>query len=329
MKAITYHRYGSPDVLEYGDVETPVPADDEVLVRVRAASVNPADWHYVRGTPALLLRPKSGMRKPKDSQLGADVAGVVEAAGTSVTLFRPGDAVFGLGHGSFAEYVCVKESRLVPKPDNVTFEQAAAVPLAALTALQGLRKGEIQAGQKVLVNGAAGGVGTFAVQLARSFGAEVTGVCGARNVELVRSLGANDVIDYSREDFTRSGRRWDLFVDIMGNHSLSGCRRVLTPSGTYVVVGAPTGRWLAPLPRLLRTMLLSRFVSQKLVPLLASAKQEDLVVLSELLANGKLMPVIDRSYPLHQVAEAIRYLETGHVRGKVVITIGSPASSAS
>ena len=324
MKAIRYYRYGSPDVLELRDVDLPAVNDDEVLVRVRAASVNPLDFHFMRGTP-YVVRAQAGLSRPKVHGLGADMAGQVEAVGRNVTGFQPGDEVFGarLG-GMFAEYASVRQdAAILPKPANLTFEQAAAVPVAALTALQALRdKGRIQPGHKVLVNGAAGGVVAFAVQLAKAFGAEVTGVCGTGNVELVRSIGADEVVDYTREDFTRTGRRYDLLIDVAGSKSLADSRRVLNPKGVLVGVGGPLkGRWIRPLMRPVAMLVLSPVVSQRMVPLLASQSRDDLAVLSELLDAGKVTPVIDRTYPLPDVPEAIRYLEEGHARGKVVITV--------
>jgi len=322
MKAIVYYNYGSPYVLKYEEIERPTPADDEVLIRVRAASVNPYDWHFMRGTP-YFVRIVAGLRKPKVTRLGVDVAGQVEAGGRNVTQFKPGDEVFGTCHGAFADYACTSESKLVTKPDNVTFEQAASVPIAALTALQGLRdKGQIQPGQKVLINGAAGGVGTFAVQIAKSFGADVTGVCSTRNVDMVRSIGADHVIDYTQEDFTKSGQHYDLILDSIGNHSLSACRRVLNPKGIYVMVGGPAGRWMiGALARVLTALVWSRFVSQKLVMCFARPSRADLTVMQELMKAGKVIPVIDRRYKLSEVPEAIRYLEEGHARGKVVISV--------
>ncbi|MGA2475484.1 MAG: NAD(P)-dependent alcohol dehydrogenase [Terriglobia bacterium] len=321
MKAAVCSRYGPPDVVQITDVEKPVPKDNEVLIEVRAASVNPFDWHLMRGTP-YIVRIMAGLLKPKDKRLGVDVAGQVEAVGRNVTQFKPGDEVFGACRGAFAEYACTSESALVMKPDNVTFEQAASVPVAAFTALQGLRdKGQIQPGHKVLINGAAGGVGTFAVQIAKSFGADVTGVCSTRNVDMVRSIGADRVIDYTQEDFTKSGQRYDLFFDCVGNHSLLACRRVLNPKGIYIVVGGPGGRWLGPLARMIKTLVLSRFVSQNLVMFLARSSKEDLTIMHELMETGKVTPVIDKRYRLSEVPEAIRYLEEGHARGKVVITL--------
>ena len=322
MKAIAYHRYGSPDVLEYEEIEKPTPGDDEVLLRVRAASVNPYDWHFMRGTP-YFLRMMAGLRKPKITRLGVDAAGQVEAVGRNVTRFKPGDEVFGMCKGAFAEYACASESALVMKPASVTFEQAASAPVAAYTALQGLRdKGKLQPRQKVLINGAAGGVGTFAVQIAKWFGADVTGVCSTRNLEMVRSIGADHVIDYTQQDFTRSGQLYDLIFDCVGNHSFSACRDVLSHKGTNIAVGGPTGRWMiAPLAGLLAALVLSRFTSQKLVMALAKPNKEDLTLVSELMEAGKIVPVIDKRYRLNKVPEAIRYLEEGHARGKVVITL--------
>jgi NADPH:quinone reductase-like Zn-dependent oxidoreductase len=320
MKAIVFHNYGSPDVLKCEEVEKPTAGDNEVLIKVRAAAVNPLEWHQMRGSPYILRL--WGLRKPKFTRLGVDVAGEVEAVGRNVTQFKPGDAVFGACRGAFAEYACTSESGLVIKPDNVTFEQAASVPVAAFTALQGLRdKGQIQPGQKVLINGAAGGVGTLAVQIAKWFGADVTGICSTRNVDMVRSIGADQVIDYLQEDFTRSGQRYDMIFDCVGNHSLFACRRVLNPKGRYVVVGAPGGRWVGPLSLVIKALVLSRFVSQTMVMLLGRKSKEDLTIMHELMAAGKVTPVIDRRYSLSEVPEAIRYLEEGHARGKVVITL--------
>jgi NADPH:quinone reductase-like Zn-dependent oxidoreductase len=314
MKAIVYERYGSPDVLEHRDVDKPSVTDDGVLVRVRAASANPYDWHFMRGKP-LFARAMFGWLRPKAHGLGADLAGEVEAVGKDVTRFRPGDSVFGEGAGAFAEYACVPERWLAPKPANLTFEQAAAVPMAAVTALQGLRdKGKIQAGQKVLVLGASGGVGTFAVQIAKSFGAEVTGVCSTRNVERVHSIGADYVIDYTRDDFTRGTTRYDLMLDTVGSRSLRECRRVLTAKAIYVHVGGRMARVLA-LP------VVSPFVSQNLVQLVAKRNKDDLEILSGLIEAGKITPVIDRTYKLSETRDAIRYLEGGHARGKIVITV--------
>jgi NADPH:quinone reductase-like Zn-dependent oxidoreductase len=322
MKAIVYYNYGPPDVLKYEEIEKPTAGDDQVLVKVRAASVNPLDWHFMRGTP-YFVRIMTGLRRPKVTRLGVDVAGQVEAVGRNVTQFKPSDEVFGTCRGAFAEYACTSESALVMKPNNVTLEQAASVPIAAFTALQGLRdKGQIQPGQRVLINGAAGGVGTFAVQIAKSFGAYVTGVCSTRNVDMVRSIGADRVIDYTQEDFTNSGQRYDLIFDSVGNHSLLACKRVLNPKGTYIAVGGPSSRWMiGPLASAITAPVLSRFVDRKFVTFLAKGSKEDLIVMHELMEAGKVTPVIDKRYRLSEVPEAIRYMEEGHARGKVVITL--------
>jgi NADPH:quinone reductase-like Zn-dependent oxidoreductase len=324
MKAVVYCDYGSPEVLELEAVEKPVPTDSQILVRVRAASVNPLDWHYMRGTP-YIGRLGMGLRKPTITRLGVDFAGTVESVGRSVTQFKPGDEVFGGRTGALAEYVTVRENgSVVLKPANVTFEQAAAVGVAAITALQGLRDhGKIQPGQKVLINGASGGVGTFAVQIAKSFGADVTGVCSTRNVDMVRSIGADRVIDYTKEDFTKGGQRYDLILDNVGNHSLSDLRRVVVPNGKYIMVGGPSGRWIDPLPRAFKAIVVSRFVSQDMGLFLAELNKKDLTVLRDLMAAGKVTPVIDRRYPLSDVQAAIAYLEAGHARGKVVVTMDS------
>ena len=321
MKAIRYYRYGSPEDLKYEEIDIPAAGDDQVLVRVHAASVNPLDWHRLRGLP-YVVRISDGLTKPKNNGLGADLAGRVEAFGRHVNGFEEGAEVFGMSIRTCAEYVRVSPEGIAPKPANLSFEQAAAVPVAALTALQGLRdKGQVQAGQKVLINGAAGGVGTFAVQLAKSFGAEVTGVCSTRNMDLVRSLGAEHVVDYTREDFARAGQRYDLILEAVGNRTLSDCRRVLGPRGTYVLVGAPEGRWIGPVLIPLKGLLLSRFVSQRMVFFVAKRNKADLLLIKELIEAGEVTPVIDRSYPLSEVPDAIRYLEEGHARGKVVITM--------
>src|SRR6266568_3341393 len=324
MKAIVYCDYGLAN-LKLEDVEKPVPTDDQILVRVRAASVNPYDWHFIEGTPKI-MRLGVGLRKPKDTRLGVDFAGTVEAVGKSVTQFKPGDDVFGGRGGAFAEYVCPRADRAVAlKPANITFEQAASVNIAGITALQALRdKGKVQAGQKVLINGASGGVGTFAVQIAKSFGANVTGVCSTRNVDLVQSLGADQVIDYTKEDFTKNAQRYDVILDNVANHSLLECRRVLKPKGIYVLIGGgrPNEQGLiGPLAKPIKAMLLSPFVSQKMGMMMADTNQKDLNVLGDLMQSGKVKPVIDRSYKLSEVPEAIRYLEQGHARGKVVITL--------
>jgi NADPH:quinone reductase-like Zn-dependent oxidoreductase len=322
MKAVVYRCYGSPEVLRLEDVAKPKPLDDEVLVKVHAASVNPLDWHYMRGSP-YIMRLGSGVGAPDDTSMGVDFSGTVEAVGSKVTRFKPGDEVFGGRGGAFAEYVTVRENRaLALKPENITFEQAASVPIAAITALQALRdKGKIEPGQKVLINGASGGVGTFAVQIAKSFGAEVTGVCSTRNVEMVRSIGADHVFDYTREDYTKSGQRFDLIIDNVGNHSLMANRRVLNPDGIFVIVGAAKGDWLAPLMRPINALALSPFVGQEFVMLLAQMRQEDLATLGDLMRSGKMTPVIDRSYPLSEAPAAIQYSEEGHARGKIVISL--------
>ena len=321
MKAMIYRRYGSPDVLTCEEIAKPTAGDDEVLLRVRAAAANPMDYHLMGG--AYLVRLMTGLLKPKPTCPGADVAGEVEAVGRNVTRFRPGDAVFGGARRAFAEYACASQERVVPKPANLTFEQAAAIPVAGLTALQGLRdKGRLEPGQKVLVNGAAGGVGTFAVQIAKAFGADVTGVCSTGSVDLVRSIGADRVIDYTRDDFTRTGERFDLLFDCVGNRPLSACRRVMTPKGTFVAVGVrPGGRWVGPLPHLVGLMVSSRLVSQRVVFFVARIIAGDLTVLKELAEAKKLTPVIDRRYTLGEAPEAIRYLREGHARGKVVVTV--------
>ena len=319
MKAILLTKYGSPDVLQFKEVEKPVPNDGEILVKIQATSTNPLDWHLMRGAP-FLARLAGGLRKPKDPRLGADFAGRVEAVGNNVTQFQPGDEVFGVYTGSFAEYVSVPENRVVLKPTTSSFEEAAAIPVAAITALQGLRDtGHIHSGQKVLVNGASGGVGTFAVQIAKSYGTEVTGVCSTRNVDLVRSIGADHVIDYTQEDFTRNGRRYDLIYDAVGNRSVSDYKRALNPEGMCVIAGFQN------LPRLFEHMVLGPLRSKtgdKKVGLMGIAKpnQKDLVYVKELVEARKVVPVIDRCYALREVPEALRYLEAGHARGKVVIT---------
>jgi NADPH:quinone reductase-like Zn-dependent oxidoreductase len=325
MKAITHCEYGSPDGLKFEDVEKPVPNDDQVLIKVRAASLNFIDAGLMRAPFPLRLMTGVGLRKPKKTVLGADVAGQVEAVGKNVTQFKPGDEVFGIARPSLAEYVCARERSLVIKPANVTFEQAGSVALAGLTALQGIRKGNIQPGQKVLINGATGGVGTFAVQIAKSFGADVTAVCSTGKVDLVRSIGADHVIDYTKEDFTKGTQCYDVIFDNVGNHSFSDRRRVLTPNGICVLAGIG-GAGLHPetLGRVVGTFkadLLSRFVRQKFVRYVTKLDKEDLKLLSDLMQTGKVTPVIDRTYKLSETAEAMRYFEEGHARGKVVITV--------
>jgi NADPH:quinone reductase-like Zn-dependent oxidoreductase len=328
MKAIVYRCYGSPDILEFEDIEKPTPADDEVLVKVKAAGVNPLDWHYMRGSP-YIMRLASGFGAPKDVRMGVDFAGTVEAVGESVKQFKPGDEVFGGRSGAFAQYVTIRESRAIAlKPANITFEQAASVPIAAITALQALRdKGQLEPGQKVLIKAASGGVGTFAVQIARSFGAEVTGVCSTRNVEMVRSIGADHVIDYKKENYTEKGQRYDLIIDNVGNHSLSANRRALNPEGILVIIGGPKGNWFAPLMNPIKALMYSPFVGQEIVTLLAKMRKEDLVVLGDFMKAGDVTPVIDRRYPLSEVAAAIRYSEEGHARGKIIINLEPPHST--
>src|SRR5437762_11123770 len=325
MKAIVYCDYGVAN-LKLEEIEKPVPNDDQILVRVRAASVNPYDWHFIEGTPKIMRAMGVGLRKPKDTRLGVDFAGTVEAVGKNVTQFKPGDEVFGGRGGAFGEYVCPRATRAVAlKPSNVTFEQAASVNIAGITALQALRdKGKVQPGQKVLINGASGGVGTFAVQIAKSFGADVTGVCSTRNLEMVRSLGADHVIDYTKEDFTKGAERYDVILDNVPNHSLSECRRILTPNGKYVMIGGGgpnDSRWIGPFGRVINTMVLSPFVGQKMGMMMADANQKDLTVLGDMMQSGKVKPVIDRTYKLSEVPAAIAYLEEGHARGKVIITV--------
>jgi NADPH:quinone reductase-like Zn-dependent oxidoreductase len=326
MKAVVYTDYGPPDVLEVRDIKKPIPNDDQVLVRTRAAALNPLDWHFMEGTPYLGRLMGMGLRKPKSPRLGVDLAGGVEAVGKNVTQFKPGDEVFGTGHGAaFAEYVCANKTKLVLKPASLTFEQAAAVPVAGLTALQGLRdKGHVHAGQKVLINGASGGVGTFAVQIAKVFGADVTGVCSTRNVDLVRSLGADRVIDYTKEDFTNSNERYDVILDNVGTQPISGFRRVLAPKGIYVLIGGggtATQGLIGPLARPIKLLFMSPFINQKMGMMFAEIRQDDLAKMGEWIESGKVKPVIDRSYPLDQIADAMRYLEQGHARGKVILAI--------
>ncbi len=322
MKAIYYSCYGSTDVLEVAQVEKPKPADDQILIKIRAAGVNPLDWHYMRGSP-YLMRLGSGLGLPDNPGLGVDFAGTVEAVGEKVTKFKPGDEVFGGGKGAFAEYLTIAENGAVSLiPANMSFEQAASVPIAAITALQALRdEGQVQKGQRVLINGASGGVGTFAVQIAKYYGAEVTGVCSARNHEMVRSMGADHVIDYRQVDYTRTGHRYDLIIDMVGNHSLSENRQALEADGSLVMVGGAKGNWIGPLKNPLKALLYSPFVGQKFITLLASLRQTDLDVLGDLMSTGKLTPVMDRSYPLNEVPDALRYSEEGHARGKIVISM--------
>src|SRR4030095_7717076 len=331
MKAIVYHNYGSPDVLRLEEIEKPVPNDNQALVKVRAASVNPLDWHFMEGTPYIMRPMGVGLLKPNETRLGVDYAGTVEAVGKNVTKFKPGDEVFGGKTGAFAEYVCVLADRAVAlKPANITFEQAASVPIAAITALQALRdKGKVQAGQKVLINGASGGVGTFAVQIAKSLGADVTGVCSTRNLELVRSIGADHVIDYTKEDFTKGNEHYDVILDNVGTQPLSGFRRVLKPNGICVMIGGGgpnEGKWVGPMARPIKAMLISPFISQKMGMMMAQGNKDDLNILADLMQSGKVTPVIDRTYPLSQIRDAMKYLEAGHARGKVIITVAQDNS---
>ncbi|MFL6590026.1 MAG: NAD(P)-dependent alcohol dehydrogenase [Chthoniobacterales bacterium] len=324
MKAFVYCEYGLAN-LKYTDIKKPVPTDDQMLVRVKAVSINPYDWHFIEGTPKI-MRLGVGLRKPKDTRLGVDYAGTVEAVGKNVTQFKPGDDVFGGKGGAFAEYICVRPDRgIARKPANLSHEQAASVNIAAITALQALRdKGKIQSGQKVLINGASGGVGTFAVQIAKAMGAEVTGVCSGRNVEMVKSLGADHVIDYTKEDFAKTGQRFDVIVDNVPNHSLSECRSVLTPQGKYVMIGGGgtnDNPWVGPFGRVIHMLVLKPFVKQPMTMMMADSNATDLTYLAGLMEAGTLKPVIDRTYKIEELPAAINYLEEGHARGKVVLTI--------
>jgi NADPH:quinone reductase-like Zn-dependent oxidoreductase len=322
MKAILYTKYGSPDVVQFKDVEKPAPGDDEVLIKIHAASVNAYDWHFLTADIFLIRFMGGGLLKPVNTRIGADVAGRVEAVGKNVTQFKPGDEVYGdIGHGSFAEYACAPESKLALKPVNLSFEQAAAVPMAALTALQGLRdEGHIQPGQKVLINGASGGVGTFAVQIARSFGAEVTAVTSTRNLEQARSIGADHVIDYTKEDFTRNGQQYDLIFAANGYHPLSAYKRALTPRGIYIMAG---GSFAQIFQAMLMGSRMSETGGRKMGGVSAKIDQKDLGILKNMIEAGKVTPVIDKQYPLSEAAEALRYLGAGHARGKVVIVVES------
>lgn len=323
MKAIVQDKYGSADVLELRDIEKPVAGDDDLLIRVHAAGVDPGVWHLMTGRPYLVRAMGFGFRTPKLRVRGGDVAGTVEAVGKNVAMFKPDDLVFGTCDGSFAEYACGKAERFASKPTNLSFEQAAAVPISAMSALNALRNaGNIQPGQKVLIIGAAGGVGTYAVQLAKAFGAVVTGVCSTSKLELVRGIGADEVIDYTRNDFTEGTHRFDLIIDMAGRRPLAQLRRVLTPRGSIVIVGGEGGgRWLGGFQRQLFAPVRSLFSEQKLVGLMFKERQQDLLTLKELIEQGKITPVIDKTYPLSETADAIRYLEQGHAQGKVVITV--------
>ena len=323
MKAIVQDEYGSPDVLRVGEIDNPKVGDGEVLIRVHAAGVDPGVWHLMAGLPYFLRLMGYGLRAPKTRVPGNDFSGRVETVGKEVTQFQPGDEVFGFCQGCYAEYACARADKILAKPANLDFEQAAAVPTSAITALQGLRdKGEVAAGQKVLIIGASGGVGSFAVQLAKVFGAEVTGVCSTPKMDLVRSIGADHVVDYTREDIAQTGERYDVILDTAGNRSLANLRGALTPRGTLVIVGGEDGgKWLAGTDRQLRAALLSPFVSQRLRSFVAAARLKDLEFLKGLLESGKVTPVIDRTYPLAEAPEAIRYLMGGHARGKLVLTV--------
>lgn len=323
MTSVVYRCYGGAEVLEVTEQARPVPAADEVLVRVQAAAVNPLDWHYMRGSP-YVMRLMSGLGRPADGRLGTDFSGIVEAVGDAVTDFVPGEAVFGSAAGAFARYLVVREDRAIArKPEGMSFAQAATVGVAGITALQALRdKGQIRPGQRVLINGASGGVGTFAVQIAKAFGAHVTGVCSTRNVDMVRALGADRVIDYKREDYTVGGGRYDLIVDMVGNHSPLANEGVLAADGRLIMVGGPGGDWVGPFRRLIEARLVAPFVEPQLLGLLARLDQADLRTLADMMERGELTPVIDRSFPLTQVPDAIRYSESGRARGKIVVQIG-------
>jgi NADPH:quinone reductase-like Zn-dependent oxidoreductase len=321
MKAVLHCDFGSPDVLRITTVSRPVPTDSQVLVRVRASSINPADWHTMRGEP-FIARPAMGWRKPAQIRFGIDFAGTIEAVGKAVTGLQVGDSVFGGATGALAEYLAVRASAVVTMPPGATFEQAAAMPVAATTALQGVRdQGQVRAGQRVLVNGASGGVGPYAVQIAKALGAVVTGVCSGRNVELVRSLGADRVIDYTTTDFTQDSARYDVIIDNVGDYSLSALARRLEPGGTYVMIGGRSGKWLAPMPRVAALMLRSRLGGPRMRFFIAKLNAPDLRALRDLMASGRLTSVIDRRYPLAQVREAVAYVEAGHARGKVIVTV--------
>ena len=322
MKAAVYRSYGPPEVMKIEEIEKPVPNDDEILVRVRASSVNPVEWYTTTGL--FLARIGNGLLKPKDIRLGTDYAGVVEAVGKNVTQFKAGDEVFGARSGAFAEYICARNI-IIPKPANITFEEAGGVAIAAMTALQGLRDhGKLQAGQKVLINGASGGVGTFAVQIAKTLGAEVTAVCSRHNVDLIRSFGADHVIDYNKEDCTRRGGRYDLLLDIAGSRSWSEYKRVLKPDANFVIVGGPkSNRWIGPLAHIIKTRLAAIGASQKVIFFVAKFNCEDFMLLKEMFERGQLKTVVDRVYPLSEISEAMRYLGTGHAKGKIIVQIAN------
>jgi NADPH:quinone reductase-like Zn-dependent oxidoreductase len=324
MTAVVYCDYGTADVLKVMEITKPVPKDNQVLVRVRAASLNPYDWHFLRGTP-YIMRLGIGLRKPSSTRLGVDFAGTVEAVGKDVTQFKVGDEVYGGKGGAFAQYICANEKSVVAKPSNISFEEAGSVHIAGHTALLALRDhGKVQAGQKVLINGASGGVGTFAVQLGKALGAHITGVCSTRNVEMVRSLGADEVIDYTKQDFANNGKQYDVILDNVPNHSLADCRRALTANGKYIMIGGggpEDGKVIGPFARVIKIMLTKPLVSQQMEMMMSDPQHEDMVYLRDLMQSGKVKPVIDRTYKLEQIADAMRYLETGHARGKVVLTV--------
>src|SRR6266705_4838016 len=325
MKAITYCDYGIAN-LKLQEIEKPTPNDNQILVKVRAASVNPYDWHFIEGTPYIMRAMGVGLRKPKDIRLGVDFAGTVEAVGKNVTQYKPGDEVFGGSTGAFAQYLCRRATGSVaPKPEGLMFEQAASINIAGITALQGVRdKGKVQPGQKVLINGASGGVGTFAVQIAKSFGADVTGVCSSRNLDLVKSLGADRVIDYTKEDYTKSDQKYDVILDNVANHSLSENRKLLPPNGKYVMIGGGSANeqgWIGALGKPLKALVMKPFVSQQMGMMMAELKQSDLKYFADQMQNGKLKPVIDRTYKLSEIQQAIAYVEEGHARGKVILVV--------
>ncbi len=322
MTAIRTYCYGATDVLQTVAIDVPQPADNEILVKIHAASVNPLDWHYMRGSP-YIMRLDAGIGAPEDTSVGVDFAGTVAAIGKNVSRFKPGDEVFGGKSGAFAEYIAIAEDRAVTaKPANVSFAEAASVPIAGVTALEALRdKGQLKAGQKVLINGASGGVGTFAVQIAKALGAEVTGVCSTRNIEMVQNIGADHVIDYTKEDYTSAGKRYDLIIDTVSNHSLLANREVLTPNGRFVIVGGGKGDWIGPLLQPIKGLLLNPFVEQEFAVLFAGLEQADLAYLAELMNEGKIKPVIDRHYDLADVPEAVAYSEAGRARGKIIIDV--------
>ncbi len=322
MRAVTYSCYGGPEVLQLSDVAKPIAANDEIVVRVKAASVNPLDWHYLRGSP-YIMRLMVGLGSPNDNMMGVDFAGVVESVGPDVTRFKPGDEVFGGRGGAFADYIKLPETRGVThKPDNITFEQAAAVPIAAVSALQALRdSGEVKAGQNVLINGASGGVGTFAVQIAKSFGAQVTGVCSTRNIELVKSFGADKIVNYKKDDFVEQGILYDLIIDNVGNRSIGEYQAALKDDGILVMVGGPKGDWIGPFKNSIMSAFSAPFTNQKLRGFLATMNKDDLAVLGELMRSGQVVPAIDKRFPLDQIQDAIRYSESGRARGKIIITM--------